>query len=273
MSDDLAVQESPPAKSSASTGALTPYRPTVSLNYMQQLALSAAQSGMFKRFGNQHAAFMVLQFGFDLGLSPSAALSSIYFYDGKPSMSGNLMWSLVKNHPDWRKSKILERTDKCVKIRWVGPDGPEGESCWTEEDAKKAGLTTKDNWRKYPRQMLFNRAVSEGFKLYCPHLANGYTIYTPDELGQDINEDGGIAEGSFTVLNSLPQVPAHGSVPAQKPAYDLDALLEKAGWTLEEAAKVMDLTPEELKAPTPDEWKRLNEFANRRVEVRNAAKR
>ena len=53
---------------------------------------------------------------------------------------------------------------------------------WTMERAKNAQLTGKDNWRKYPRQMLKARVISEGVRMTYPGVAVG--LYTPEEVEQ-----------------------------------------------------------------------------------------
>lgn len=68
-------------------------------------------------------------------------------------------------------------------------DGTVFESVWTWEDAIKAELTTgpnANNWRKYPRNMLRARAISDGVRTVMPGVVVG--IYTPEEEA-DIPED------------------------------------------------------------------------------------
>jgi hypothetical protein len=60
------------------------------------------------------------------------------------------------------------------------------------QDAQAAGLTGKDNWRKFPRNMLFARALSNGVRWYAPDIFNGATVYTPDELGAAEDDDGNV---------------------------------------------------------------------------------
>lgn len=242
-----------------------PPKTGISLSYMQTLALSAYKSGMFKKFQSPEAAFMVLQFGFDLGLSPTMALTSIHFYDGRPSMSGNLMWSIVKAHPSWSRSKIVERTDKGCKIEWVQDGQTEGLSWFNEEDAKRAGLISKNQsiYGKYPRAMYFNRAVSEGFKLYCPHLGNGYTIYTPDELGQQIDENG---EAVVLSASSDPFPPASE---AQKESREQEvrALLSSVNLTVEQAAEILAVNPDYLLDPVDAEFSQLQNLVETRKQI------
>lgn len=42
--------------------------------------------------------------------------------------------------------------------------------------------------------MLFARAISNGVKFFCPDIFLGATVYTPDELGATVNEDGEVIE-------------------------------------------------------------------------------
>ena len=46
--------------------------------------------------------------------------------------------------------------------------------------AKNAGLSGKDTWKQYPRQMLRSRVISEGVRTMYPGVADG--IYTPEEV-------------------------------------------------------------------------------------------
>jgi hypothetical protein len=78
----------------------------------------------------------------------------------------------------------VERTDLKVSAKFSHPQGGEVPICWTIEDAKRAGLTNNDNWRKYPRQMLSARVISEGVRATYPSVVSG--LYTPEEV-QDFN--------------------------------------------------------------------------------------
>ena len=62
--------------------------------------------------------------------------------------------------------------------------------------AVKAGTKNMD---KFPRNMLFARAMSNGQKWYCPDAFNGATVYTPEELGAETDENGDIIPGTWKV--------------------------------------------------------------------------
>ena len=60
------------------------------------------------------------------------------------------------------------------------PQGGECEITWSLERATKAGLTGKDNWKKFPAQMLSARVVAEGVRAVFPACLNG--LYIAEEV-------------------------------------------------------------------------------------------
>lgn len=56
---------------------------------------------------------------------------------------------------------------------------------WTIEQARKAGLTNKDNWKNYPRAMLRARVIAEGVRAVYPAAIGGMMIA---EEAQDSGE-------------------------------------------------------------------------------------
>lgn len=219
----------------------------------ERLALAAFRSGMFKKLPNVDAALMLLQFGTDLNLSATTALTSIHFIEGKPTMSGNLLWSLVLRDPEYNRSYVKPSpTDKSVTLifhrRIEGETVFKVEHSFTIEEAKQAGLLDKPggNWKKYPKAMLFNRAVSSGIKMYAAHLTMGYTVYTPDELGAEINAEGELAD--FSVSTS----------PGKSNFAQLQELLVKHGQQPEWVMTLLGLEdPKDLETVTNDELERI----------------
>ena len=82
--------------------------------------------------------------------------------------------------------KVVELTEKnCILDFFQGKEFI-GRSAFSIEDAKKA-LT--QNLDKFPKNMLFARAMSNGAKWFCPDVFAG-PIYTPEEMGgEDITMD------------------------------------------------------------------------------------
>ena len=60
-------------------------------------------------------------------------------------------------------------------------DKVRGETAFSWNDAIRAGLAGKDNWRKYPQQMLLARVRVKAIREFVPEA--GFGLYTPDELG------------------------------------------------------------------------------------------
>jgi hypothetical protein len=60
-----------------------------------------------------------------------------------------------------------------------------GNSTFTIEEAKKAGTKNID---KFPKNMLFARAISNGVKWFCPDVFAG-PVYVPEEMPEQTIED------------------------------------------------------------------------------------
>jgi hypothetical protein len=58
---------------------------------------------------------------------------------------------------------------------------------WTVDEAARAELVSKTNWRLYPRQMLVARATSELCRYVFADVLGGL-CYTPEELGGELAE-------------------------------------------------------------------------------------
>jgi hypothetical protein len=124
--------------------------------------------------------------GRELGIGPIASMTGIYVIQGKISLSANLLAGLVKRDPDY-DYKIDHLGDDGCGIDFFRGQEKLGRSTFTLSDAKKAGTKNLD---KYPRNMLFARALTNGFRWYTPHLAGVTPVYSPEELGAEVNEEG-----------------------------------------------------------------------------------
>jgi hypothetical protein len=113
--------------------------------------------------GNVAAITAAMLTGREIGIGPMHSLRAIDVIDGKPSLSAELMASLVLRAGHWLW--VVESTnDVCTMAgrRSDWPDRiPDQTVTWTVDDAKQAGLAGKGNWQKYPRAMLRARATSE----------------------------------------------------------------------------------------------------------------
>lgn len=74
-------------------------------------------------------------------------------------------------------------SNEVADATFTHPQGGSVRIDWTLKRAAEAGLGGKEMWRKYARQMLRSRCVSEGVRTVCPGATGG--LYTLEEA-QDI---------------------------------------------------------------------------------------
>lgn len=174
--------------------------------------------------GEPYSAFMVLLTARDLGISATYAIRKIVPIEGIPSIPPELQRALVRRkqlgdiepHPDNDTQPVA----MFASARAVYPDGTTGPwASFTWQDAQIAGLVDpdcespvahvvkdcsapqkgggtrrwkgcycKENYRKYPRRMLWQRVQGYVTRDHFPEATIG--LYTPDELGVVTDEDG-----------------------------------------------------------------------------------
>src|SRR5215475_1356214 len=143
-----------------------------------------AGSGFFGEVRQQGQALAKMLAGQELGMGPIASLMGVYFQNGKITYSANLMAAAIQKSPiyDYRVRKLDATV--CV-LEFFEHGASVGTSSFSIEEATTAELTTGTNratWKKFPRNMLFARAMSNGAKWFCSGVFGGITPYTPDEL-------------------------------------------------------------------------------------------
>lgn len=147
-----------------------------------------AKSGYFQDARDAAQAVVKVLAGQELGFGPIASMTGIYIVKGRVSLSANLIAASVKRGK--YNYRITELTDTACKIDFYEGKEKVGESAFTMDDAKAAGLAFGENYKKFPRNMLFARAMSNGAKWYCADVFGG-PVYTPDELGAMVDGETG----------------------------------------------------------------------------------
>lgn len=147
------------------------------------------QSKVFKDLENAGQALVKMAFGMEHGIPPMTALGKVHFLQGKPTMPAELMAALVRGSREY-DYQITEHTNTVCSIDFLHHGKVIGTSTYTMDDAKTAGLIDRNGslWGKYPKNMLFARAMSNGCRWNCAHVIGG--AYTPEELEGNVNEDG-----------------------------------------------------------------------------------
>jgi len=170
---------------------------------LQRAAMALKSSGYFKDVQTEAQAIVKVMAGSELGLPPFASMSGIHIIQGKPVLGANVIATLVKNDPRY-DYRIKQADDKACVLTWYENGNKVGEAGFTIQEANGAGLTGKDNWKKYTSDMLFARAISRGARRFAPGIFGGSPVYTPDEMGVDTDEDGYIEGVSVTITEPTP---------------------------------------------------------------------
>lgn len=176
-----------------------------SLDDVERAAQAMAASGYFQDAKQAAQAIVKVLAGHEMGFGPFASMNGIHIIQGRPAIGANLMAAAVKRSGRYNY-RVLEMTDAACEIAFYDGAQECGRSRFTIEDARKAQTKNLD---KYPRNMLFARAMSNGVKWYCPDVFNGSTVYTPEELGAVVNDDGVIEGEVIQAVERTPDPPAH----------------------------------------------------------------
>lgn len=162
--------------------------------------------------------------GRELGLAPMASLRSINVIKGKPVLGADAMVGLVLSAGVADYFSFIESTATIATYETKRKGAPHPQRLsFTFEQAKAAGLTGNDNWRKYPDAMLRARAKAALARdVYSDVLAG---CYTEDEAAafsdyrppaRHVVEDAIDAE----VVTSHPAQPAPKALPEPTPDAD-----------------------------------------------------
>lgn len=135
------------------------------------------------------AAVAIMMKGIELDIPPMQAFSHINIIQGKPTISAELMLSLIyRKYPNAEIDFVRVDGTGC-EIMAARPGRKQIKISFTEEDAKAAQLNSKENWKKYARAMYRSRAVAEMARTVFPDAIAGCS-YTPEELDQRYDHEG-----------------------------------------------------------------------------------
>ena len=161
-------------------------------------AMLLAKSGMFADAGDVSKAFAKMLLGQELGISPVASLTNIHMVKGRLMVGAVALGAALR-----RKGfeyRVKELTDAQAVIEFYSrTDGPGstnrellGVSTFSQQDAVRGGVGRDQQGdagtlKKWPRNMLFSRAMSNGVKWFTPEVIGG-AVYVEGEL-DDVDVD------------------------------------------------------------------------------------
>lgn len=142
-----------------------------------------AESGMFTDAKQMAQAFVKIQAGQEMGIGAFASMTGINIIMGKPTLSAGLIAGAVKGSGKY-DYKVKEMSEKICSIDFFQSKEFIGNSTFTIEDAKKQSTKNLD---KFPKNMLFARAISNGQKWFCPDIFQ-ISVYVPEEMPEQTEE-------------------------------------------------------------------------------------
>lgn len=155
----------------------------IPLNDVQTMAVAIAKSGLFGVKTPEQALALMLVAQAE-GRHPALAARDYDIIQGRPSKKAEAMLR------DFLESggKVEWHTldDTAADATFSHPAGGTVRIDWTMRRADAAGLGGRDMWKKYPRQMLRSRTVSEGIRSVCPMATSG--MYVPEEVADIVKE-------------------------------------------------------------------------------------
>lgn len=149
---------------------------------VERVALAIAKGGLFGS-NDPNAVLTLCLLAQAEGQHPAVVFRDYHIIKGKPAKKADAMlrdFVTAGGRVEWHR---LDNEAADATFSHAG--GGTVRIDWTMERARQAGLTT-DMWRKYPRQMLRSRVISEGVRTVYPGATSG--LYEVGEVS-DITGD------------------------------------------------------------------------------------
>jgi hypothetical protein len=158
---------------------------------MYRLAQVMAASGVMpKEMTKPETLFVCLQYGFELGFTPMQAVQNIAVINGRPVVWGDAQLAMVRG--SGLLTSFEERQEgedenfKAIAIAYRKGDEKPTARSFSMKQAVKAGLASKDNWKKYPERMCQMRARSWTLRDLFPDVLKGLRTAADTDDADDL---------------------------------------------------------------------------------------
>jgi hypothetical protein len=151
--------------------------PPMPFSDMMQLADAIAKSGLFG-MKTKEQALVLMAIAHAEGRHPVLAARDWDIIQGKPAKKAEAMmrdFLEAGGRVEWHTLN-----DELADATFTHPQTGSVRVDWDIKRAAAANLAGKDNWKKFPRQMLRSRVVSEGVRTLWPLATSG--LYVPEEV-------------------------------------------------------------------------------------------
>lgn len=180
---------------------LTKLEGFTTIDEMKKWASTILDSGLLPfSIDTPEQVITIVQHGKELGLTPHIALNNIHIISGRPTLSSTILGSLLKRRGiEWIWDKDFEIIEKDGIVEMAPDKSPNRMTTihffWKSNITDRvmetthsvtwaqmyiAGYTTKENYKKYPKEMLRSRALSYGVRALFPEVLSGF--YTDLEI-------------------------------------------------------------------------------------------
>jgi hypothetical protein len=153
--------------------------PTIPVGEVERMAIAVAKSGLFG-IKTPEAAMSLMLISMAEGRHPALAARDYDIIQGKPAKKAEAMlrdFLQSGGSVEWH-----HLSDEIAEATFSHPQGGKVRIAWDMARAKTAGLASRDMFKKFPRQMLRSRTVSEGIRTVCPMATSG--MYVPEEVSE-----------------------------------------------------------------------------------------
>jgi len=218
---------------------------------IKSISQAFKESNLFPDIESEAQAVVKVVAGQELSLPPVYSMQNFYIIKGRISMAAETMGLLLKRTRRYNY-KVTLHTDQECQIQFYENGEEIYLSSFTIADAKRAGLVKPDSgWMKYPKAMLFSRAMSQGSRIVAPELMG--SAHTIEEM-ESIDPDA-LAELAAPHPESEKKRPRKGKA-AEAAAAERTKI--EAGQAEQTAVVVVEETiePDKLPSKTPIVFKR-----------------
>lgn len=154
--------------------------PLIPFDQLGEMAAAIARSGLFGMKNPDQALALMLVAQAE-GQHPATVTQDYDIIQGRAARKTHSVLSRFQQmggSVEWH-----ELSEAVADATFSHKAGGSLRMTWTIEQAKRAGLTGKDNWKNYPRAMLRARCIAEGIRAVYPAALGGMLV---SEEAQDL---------------------------------------------------------------------------------------
>lgn len=159
------------------------------IEIIKQYVRYAASTGHYKKLmaaGGEGALFLLMLTAREYDIPPLAALNGgLYIIDGKVEMASHMKVSKIRQAGHSMQVSYNKDNTECYVKGKRKDTGDEIIVSFSMEDARRAGLANKGPWQKFPKEMIYARAVSRISNMLFSDVMGGVT-YAPGEIAEGV---------------------------------------------------------------------------------------